>query len=233
MKKSGVVRSLHGYVVHELGQRIVGGKVKPGELLPREEALAESLQVSRTALREALKVLSVKGLIESRAGIGARVLEERCWSQFDADVLAWRFASMPTDDYFDKLVEMLEVIAPAAAATAARRRTPAQLAAIDEALKAMAASQTLDDWTAADLRFYDALLHATCNELFHSLFSVIESALETFFTRSSRKASNFKESLPNHRKVLDAISRQQPEAARKAMQAIIASSQANLQRNRA
>lgn len=230
MKKPGVVRSLHGYVVHELGQRIVGGKVKPGELLPREETLAESLQVSRTALREALKVLSVKGLIESRAGIGARVLEERCWSQFDADVLAWRCAAMPTDEYFGQLVEMLEVIAPAAAETAARRRTPAQWSAIDEAIKAMAAAQTLDEWADADLRFYDALLHATGNELFHSLFSVVESALAMFFTGAARHTGNFKDALPKHRKVLDAIWRQQPEAARKAMLAIIADSQAHLQR---
>ena len=119
MKKPIAVRSLYGHVMHEIGLRIVSGKVKPGEILPREETLAESLQVSRTALREALKVLSAKGLIESRTGVGARVLEERYWNQLDADVLAWRCASMPTDDFVDKLVEMREIIEPAAAAAAA------------------------------------------------------------------------------------------------------------------
>ena len=77
-----------------------------------------------------MKVLSAKGLIESRAGVGARVQEERYWNQLDADVLAWRCASMPTDDFVDKLVEMRELIEPAAAAAAARHRTAAQLAEI-------------------------------------------------------------------------------------------------------
>ncbi|GAB2538794.1 FadR/GntR family transcriptional regulator [Rhodanobacter koreensis] len=218
--------------MHELGQRIVSGKVKPGEILPREETLAESLHVSRTALREALKVLSAKGLIESRTGVGARVLEERSWNQLDADVLAWRCASMPTDDFVDKLVEMREIIEPAAAATAARRRTSVHLAAIDEAYKAMDAAQTLEEWTEADLLFHDAVLHATCNELLQSLFSVVETALGAFFALSARNASNFKYSLPHHQKVLEAIRRKQPEVARKAMHAMIVDSQANLQRSR-
>jgi DNA-binding FadR family transcriptional regulator len=232
MRRSSAVRSLHGQVMHELGHRIVSGKVKPGEILPREETLAESLQVSRTALREALKVLSAKGLIESRTGVGARVLEERYWNQLDADVLAWRCASMPTDDFVDKLVEMREVIEPAAAAAAARRRTPAQLTAIGEAFKAMEAAQTLEEWTEADLRFHDAVLRATCNELLQSLFSVVETALGTFFALSARNASNFRYSLPHHQKVLEAIRRKQPEVARKAMQVMIADSQANLRRSR-
>jgi DNA-binding FadR family transcriptional regulator len=232
MRKTSAVRSLYGHVMHELGQRIVGGKVKPGDVLPREETLAESLQVSRTALREALKVLSAKGLIESRTGVGARVLDKRHWNQLDADVLAWRCASMPTDDFVDKLVEMREVIEPAAAASAARRRTAEQLAAIDAAFRAMDEAQTLDEWTAADLQFHDAVLHATGNELLQSLFSVIETALGTFFTLSARTASNFKYSLPHHQKVLEAIRRKQPEVARKAMHSMIADSQANLQHSR-
>lgn len=73
MRKPNAVRNLYGHVMHELGLRIVSGKVQPGDVLPREETLAESLLVSRTALREALKVLSAKGLIESRTHAGA------CW----------------------------------------------------------------------------------------------------------------------------------------------------------
>jgi len=232
MKKPIAVRSLYGHVMHELGQRIVGGKVKPGDVLPREETLAESLQVSRTALREALKVLSAKGLIESRTGVGARVLEERYWNQLDADVLAWRCASMPTDDFVDKLVEMREIIEPAAAAAAARRRTAPQLVVIEEALNAMDAAQTLEEWSKADLEFHDAVLHATGNELMQSLFSVIETSLGTFFTLSARNATNFKYSLPYHQKVFEAIKRKQPEVARKTMQTMIADSHENLQRSR-
>jgi DNA-binding FadR family transcriptional regulator len=232
MKKPLAVRTLYGHVMHELGQRIVSGQVKPGEVLPREETLAETLGVSRTALREALKVLSAKGLIASRTGVGARVQEERYWNQLDADVLAWRCASMPTDDFVDKLVEMRELIEPAAAAAAARHRTAVQLTEIDAAYRAMDASQTLEAWNEADLRFHDAVLHATGNELLHSLFAVVETALSTFFSLSSRSASNFKYSLPYHQQVLEAIRKKQPEVARKAMLAMIADSRDNLRRSR-
>jgi DNA-binding FadR family transcriptional regulator len=232
MRKPNAVRTLYGHVMHELGQRIVSGRVRPGEVLPREETLASSLQVSRTALREALKVLSAKGLIESRAGVGARVLQERYWNQLDADVLAWRCASMPTDDFVDKLVEMREIIEPAAAAAAAIHRTAAQLSAIQAAFVLMDASTTLDEWAHADLVFHEALLHATGNELLMSLFSVIETALGMFFVLSARNVSNFKYSLPHHRRVMEAVAAQQPDAARKAMQAMIGDSQANLKKNR-
>ncbi|GLQ98097.1 FadR/GntR family transcriptional regulator [Dyella mobilis] len=230
--KATDARNLHGHVVREVGKRIVTGELKPGEVLPREEALAESMSVSRTALREALKVLTAKGLIEARPKIGTRVRPMEFWNQLDADVLSWRCASMPTDDFIDKLVEMREIIEPAAAAAAARKRTAAQLAKIDTAYHQMEASRTSDEWAVADLNFHDAVLQATGNELMISLFSVVESALGMFFVLSAQTAGDFKYSLPHHQKVLDAVRRQQPEVARKAMQAMIADSQANLHKRR-
>lgn len=225
-------RNLHGHVVRELGRRIVTGELPSGEILPREEVLADSMDVSRTALREALKVLAAKGLIEARPKIGTRVRKPEFWNQLDADVLSWRCASMPTDDFVDKLVEMREIIEPAAAAAAARKRTAAELGRIDTAYHQMEASRSSDEWAVADLAFHDAVLQATGNELMVSLFSVVESALGMFFVLSAQTAGDFKYSLPHHQKVLDAIRRQQPEVARKAMQNMIADSQANLHKRR-
>jgi DNA-binding FadR family transcriptional regulator len=229
VKKPGTARNLHGHVVQELGQRIVGGKVRPGEIFPREETLAESLHVSRTALREALKVLSAKGLIESRSGVGARVLDERYWNQLDPDVLAWRCASMPTDDFVHKLVQMRKIIEPAAAAAAASHRSEEQLASIEAALGLMEASTTLDEWADADLKFHDAVLRATGNELLSSLFTVIETALGTFFVLSARTTANFKYSLPYHQQAFHAIRDSDPKAASDAMLAMINDSEKNLQ----
>jgi DNA-binding FadR family transcriptional regulator len=230
--KATDARNLHGHVVRELGRRIVTGELRPGEVLPREDVLAESMDVSRTALREALKVLSAKGLIEARPKIGTRVRKVEFWNQLDADVLSWRCASMPTDDFIEKLVEMREIIEPAAAAAAARKRTAAQLAAIDTAYHQMDAARNSDEWAVADLSFHDAVLQATGNELMVSLFSVVETALGMFFVLSAQTAGDFKYSLPHHQKVLDAIRRQQPEVARKAMQNMVADSQANLHKRR-
>jgi DNA-binding FadR family transcriptional regulator len=231
MVKPMVVRSLHNQVIHELGRLIVSGELKPGDGLPREELLAERMNVSRTALREAMKVLSAKGLIQSRQKAGTRVRDTIYWNQLDADVLAWRCASMPTDDFVEKLAEMREIIEPAAGAAAARRRTAEQLARIEAAYAAMAAATDLDEWTEADLAFHEAMLHATNNELLVSLFSVIETALATYFVLSARTAANFKYSLPHHKKVLDAIRRRQPEVARKAMAKMVVDSRTNIRRH--
>jgi DNA-binding FadR family transcriptional regulator len=231
MVKPVASRGLHSLVVQQLGRLIVSGELAPGEGLPREEVLAERLNVSRTALREAMKVLVAKGLIESRQRTGARVREAVHWNQLDADVLAWRCASMPTESFVEKLVEMRELIEPGAAAAAARRRTEAQLAELKVAYEAMAASEDLDAWAEADLAFHETLLRATNNELMVSLFSVIETALGTFFLLSARNAANFKAALPHHGKVYEAIRRKQPEVARQAMLRMVGESRDNI-RNR-
>jgi DNA-binding FadR family transcriptional regulator len=221
-------RNLHGHVTHDLGVRIVSGQLRPGEALPREEILAEQMAVSRTALREAMRVLAAKGLVEARPKVGTRIREERYWQQLDADVLAWRCASMPTADFVKKLVEMREIFEPAAAALAARRCDAAQFESIETAYKAMEASRNSDEWAQADLQFHEAVLFATNNELMISLFSVVETALGSYFVLSARKSSDFKYSLPYHRKVYEAIRRRQPEVARRAMQQTILDSRAHI-----
>ncbi len=224
---------LHGHVVQELGQRIVRGELKPGEILPSEEVLATRMSVSRTALREAIKVLSAKGLIESRPKIGTRIREERHWSQLDADVLAWRCASMPTREFAQTLMQMREIIEPAAAALAAKFGSAAQIEDIERAFLAMEGAANIEQWTTADVAFHEAILLATNNPLLGSLFAVIETALATYFAISARSAKDFKYSLPHHHKVLEAIRKRQPEGARKAMQQMIADSNANVLGQRA
>jgi DNA-binding FadR family transcriptional regulator len=222
------VRNLHGHVTQELGARIVSGQLRPGDILPREETLAEQMAVSRTALREAMRVLSAKGLVEARPKVGTRVREERYWHQLDADVLAWRCASMPPADFIQKLVQMREIFEPAAAALAAQRCDAAQLRQIELAYRAMESAHNSDEWADADLQFHESVLVATNNELMISLFSVVETALGSFFVQSARKSGDFKYSLPYHRQVFEAIRRRQPELARQAMQQMIIDSRANM-----
>ncbi|WP_363800287.1 FadR/GntR family transcriptional regulator [Lysobacter firmicutimachus] len=226
------IRNLHSHVVQELGRKIVGGELKPGEILPREEVLAERMVISRTALRESLKVLNSKGLIETRQKTGSRVREKRYWNQLDADVLAWRCESMPTDDFVEKLSEMREIIEPAAAAAAAKHRDRKQLARIKSAYAAMDAARDLDAWTQADLEFHQGVLEATNNELMVSLFSVIETALGAYFALSASKVADFKYSLPQHLAVLEAIRLQRPTVAREAMLGIVVDSRTNIGRTK-
>lgn len=230
--KAGVAKNLHARVTEEIGESIVSGVLRPGDALPGEAVLAEQMSVSRTVLREALKVLAAKGLIETRQKTGMRVRAPRFWNHLDADVLGWRCASMPTDDFVEKLLEMREIIEPAAVMAAARRRDPDQLAAIVAALSDMEDAIDRDAWAQADLRFHEAVLIATNNELLSGLFSVIETALATFFVMSARTAKHFKYSLPHHRAVYEAIRRRRPNEAASAMRALIADSRANMRKAR-
>lgn len=209
---------------------IISGEIKPGELLPREEVFAQNMAVSRSALREALKVLGSKGLIETKQKAGTRVRDPRYWNQLDAEILAWRCASMPTEDFVDNLVEMREIIEPFASAAAAKRRTPEQLARIRSAYEDMDAAQDQDAWAKADLSFHEAVLDAANNELLGSLFSVIDTALGAYLLLSARKAADFKYSLPRHFAVYDAIRLKRPESAREAMHGMIVDSRANIKR---
>nr|WP_295383073.1 FadR/GntR family transcriptional regulator [Pseudoxanthomonas sp.] len=230
--KQIAVRNLYDQVIQAIGRMIVSGEIKPGELLPREEVLAQRMAVSRTALREGLKVLGSKGLIETRQKTGTRVREPRHWNQLDPDILAWRCASMPTEDFVEKLVEMREIIEPAAAAAASRRRSPEQLAKIKAAYEAMAAATDQDAWAEADLAFHECVLDATNNELMGSLFSVIDAALGAYFLLSAQTAADFKYSLPRHFDVYDAIRLKRPDAAREAMLGMIEDSRANIKGRR-
>lgn len=217
MNRSRSQRSLHGQVVHSLGLRIVRGDYAPGSNLPNEEILATNMEVSRTALREAVKVLTAKGLIESRPKVGTRVRAEEFWNSLDCDVLEWRCNSMPTGDFVRNLMEMREIIEPAAAALAATNRTKEHLATIENAYRAMDQAKEVDEWAVADLHFHQAILRATGNALLVPLSHVIATALETFFMMAARTAKNMKYSLPQHLAVLKAVHRKDSEAARQAM----------------
>src|SRR5262249_56146540 len=90
------LRGQHGRVVHTMGTRIAGGDLAPGEPLPTEEQLVGELGVGRSALREAMKVLGGKGLVESRTRAGTRVRPREAWHLMDPDVLGWPYRTAPT-----------------------------------------------------------------------------------------------------------------------------------------
>jgi DNA-binding FadR family transcriptional regulator len=229
--KPSLVRNRHSQIIQELGRQIVSGELKPGDVLMREESMAQHMSVSRTALRESLRVLASKGLIETRQKTGTRVREPRYWSHLDPDILAWRCETLPTQDFIDKLSEMREIIEPAAAASAAGRRSASQLARIRAAYQAMAAAQDMDAWARADLEFHESVLAATNNELMTSLFSVIETTLGTYFLISARKAAkDFKYSLPRHLAIYEAIKSKDRDLARQSMLDMIADSRDNMRR---
>ncbi|WP_313609604.1 GntR family transcriptional regulator, partial [Rhizobium sp.] len=83
-------RNSHAHVVSELGSAIVSGRIAEGSLLPNDAELSLRFGVSRTVLRETMKTLAAKRLVEPKAKVGTRVLDRSSWNFFDPDVLGWR-----------------------------------------------------------------------------------------------------------------------------------------------
>jgi DNA-binding FadR family transcriptional regulator len=211
-------RSLHGQVAHDLGGRIMCGELAPGAVLPNEADFSASLHVSRTALREAIKVLAAKGLVESRPKTGTRVRPRTDWNLLDPDVLAWQFAAGPFTRFIEDLFELRQMIEPQAAALAARRAGATEVERIEEAYLGMEkAGNDSDLWIDPDLRFHQAIIRATGNELLWPLGAIIETALATSFRLSSADWDGPIHSLPLHRAILDAIRERNPDAAQAAM----------------
>ena len=218
-------RSLHGQVANEIAQRIMSGEFAPGTILPNEADFSIKLKVSRTALREAIKVLAAKGLVESRPKIGTRIRPRDHWNMLDPDVLAWQFASDNVARFADDLFEVRQIIEPAAAALAAERANSEQLAAIERAYDDMeAAGEDLEASIEPDLRFHLSILAATGNELLVPLGALIETALASSIKLSGSEVSQQFYALPKHKAVLDAIRAGDANRARLTMRTLLVES---------
>lgn len=178
-------RNLHERIANRIGERIVGGLHPPGRALPTEIELCSSLSVSRSALREAFKLLAAKRLIVSRQKVGTLVRPQSDWNMLDPEVLAWHLRAAPTDGFVTGLFEVRKIVEPSAAALAAERRSAETLARIETALADMHRFQDgSGDLTAADLRFHQSILDATGNHFLASFGAVIESSLVASFQLS-------------------------------------------------
>ncbi|WP_030676409.1 FadR/GntR family transcriptional regulator [Streptomyces cellulosae] len=213
-------RGLHGQAVEEMGRRIIRGDYPPGSVL-HPDKLEEDLGVSKTVVREALRVLASKGLIESRQKRGTTIRPRADWNLLDSDLLRWQGSSAPTDRFLDDLAEVRAIVEPAGARLAAARRTDADLAAIRLALDAMAAAGTdAEAMVEADLAFHRALLDAAHNELLSRMEVVIEAGLR-IRDRIVHGAQHFSDSVPVHRELLRAIEAGDPDAAVSAVESLL------------
>lgn len=217
-------RGVHGQTVEALARRILGGDIPEGATLDLV-ALQSELDVSLTALRESLKVLAAKGMVDARQKRGTFVRARGDWNLLDADVLRWQFEGGRTTDadraLLRDLAEVRAVIEPAAVRLAAQRRTESDLVALDEALRAMDEDHSdAGHAVEADLAFHRALLDATHNELLERMEMVIESGL-AHRDRIVHSSPHSENPVPAHRAVLDAVREQDADAAEAAMRALL------------
>jgi DNA-binding FadR family transcriptional regulator len=221
--RRGTGRRLHGAIANKLGRAILGGEYAPGDRLEGEVVFAESLDVSRTAYREAVQVLVAKGLVESKPKAGTRVLPRNRWNLLDPEVLAWAFSGQPHMDFVRDLFELRSIIEPAAARLAAERRDRADLKVMKDALTAMR-QHTLatDAGRSADRDFHDAVLHATRNDALIVLSASIGAAVSWTTVFKQRGEPLPRNAIPDHVRVYDAIAAGDADGAAEAMRALVA-----------
>jgi DNA-binding FadR family transcriptional regulator len=213
---------LHHSLAQDIGARILRGEFVPGSLLPNEAKWCDSYGVSRTAVREAIKMLAAKGLIVSRPKIGSRVRPREAWNLLDRDVLAWYWAASDRHHFLSNVQQMREMLEPEVTALAALNHTAPQLAAIETAYRGMVAATTTRDWNVNDVKFHLAVLGAAGNELLVPLGFLIESALSNMFDYIATQKEELRAALPLHEAILIAIRRRSPVAARRAARVLLA-----------
>lgn len=219
-------RGVHGQTVETLARRVLSGAIPEGATLDLP-ALQSELDVSLTALRESLKVLAAKGMVDARQKRGTFVRARADWNLLDADVLRWQFAEGTSSGadlgLLRHLGEVRGIIEPAAVRLAAERRTEDDLQALEAALTAMATVEGTGGpghAVEADLAFHRALLAATHNELLERMEMVIESGL-AHRDEIVHSSPHGEDPVPSHRAVLDAVRAQDQDAAERAMRALL------------
>ncbi|BBD96574.1 FadR family transcriptional regulator [Sphingobium amiense] len=218
----GPGRRLHGAIAHRLGTAILSGRYQPGDTLPGEVAFAEELEVSRSAYREAVQVLTAKGLVESRPKAGTRVLPRNRWNLLDPEVLAWAFTGEPDVQFVRDLFELRSIVEPAAARLAAQRRDRDDLKLMKDALAAMRRhTLATDAGRAADRDFHNAILNATRNDAIQVLSASIGAAVNWTTQYKQRARALPRNPIPDHVRVYDAIAAGDAQGAAEAMGALV------------
>ncbi|WP_413988679.1 FadR/GntR family transcriptional regulator [Labrys okinawensis] len=214
---------VHDSVVRTLGGWVLGGRYRPGDTLPREDELATSFGISRTSVREAIKVLSAKGLLETRPRIGVKVRQREEWRMLDPAVLSWHPDLSHDRELVASLMEARRIIEPAAAELAARRGSAADLAEIEAAYLGMESSipHDLDACCEADLAFHRGVIAASHNIVLRSLIGTIETALKATFMLTTSLMEDQARTLSVHKAVLDAIRFRDTAGARGAMNRLL------------
>lgn len=207
---------LYEQVVEQIEQQILRGNLRHGDRLPTERELAEQFHVSRTVVREAVKALREKGLVQGYQGRGTFITNGTARAVRHSLGLMMQIsaAKSATD-----LAEVREILEPEIAALAARRATKQDLVAIQRAVAIM--DTTLDDADAfveADLQFHLTLAQATQNPLISTLINPIVDLLREERKRTFKHGGAAR-GQAHHKKISDAIMRRDAEAARAAMRA--------------
>jgi len=186
-----------------------------GSTLPRENDLCERYGVSRTVIRESLKILESKGMVRGRSRVGTVVCGKDEWNILDAQVLEWIGERIFEFDLLNCILEARRAIEPVAAEFAAERATVQEIADLERAWQAMRdGERDVAGFTDADVAFHTCLLKASHNQVFLQLVGIIQAALKFSLHASNEAAERRDEAIDIHRELVEALRMRDKAAAR-------------------
>jgi DNA-binding FadR family transcriptional regulator len=213
-------KNLSQRMTSELGRAIVCGEYPRDKSLPTEAALCEKFGVSRTAVREAIKMLTAKGLISSKPKQGIRILPEEKWNILDTEMLSWALQANPSLSVLKEFTQMRMAVEPEACALAARHATPDRLASIESALVRMEQAVADNDPVAeleADIDFHVAILYATENRFYIRMRDFTRTALNVSIRHTTPVIDNPESIVEEHARIFNAIKSGNAERAKNSM----------------
>ena len=214
-------KNLNAQTIDALGKRIVKGHYKEGEKLPIEPELCDEYGVSRPIVREATKALVAKGLLLSKPKVGTIVQGKKRWNLLDADVLSWVTQSLPESEFLDMLFEARLAIEPSAAAIAVDKATDDDIEAIGNAFFDMKSAPTIADSIEPDIRFHQAILDATHNDVISYIGHTLHNALAVSISLTSWHEDIHQAALKRHEAVYKAIASRKRNAAERAVRNLL------------
>ncbi|MDX1304275.1 FadR/GntR family transcriptional regulator [Photobacterium sp.] len=210
-----VNRNLSYKLAESIGQRILQGETKPGDILPGEVELGEMYGVSRTAVREAIKMLAAKGMVLPRPRIGTRVLPKRNWNYLDQDLLAW----LNFDEHCELVAEFQQVrltLEPEAAALTALNASDSdrdELQALMQEMHSLGKHFDQNKWIEVDTRYHQLIYFASGNHFISPFGNLFKAVFENYFRIITRDRLL---KLDIHQRIVDGIIARDPDAARRA-----------------
>lgn len=198
-------KSQHGHMVHELGSQIVSGQLAPNARIPHEKELIDRYGVSRPVVREAIRVLSAKGLVQSKPRTGTLVRPRAEWHLLDPDVMLWLIKNDESRDFFSSLVSLRRIMEPEMAAVAAGVANEYDIRAIEEAYNRLEEARSIDQRVQADTDFHSSIAAATHNELMVHLCKMLLLPISESIKISSQRPNDAQFTLPRHKAILTAI----------------------------
>ncbi|MBD1577935.1 FadR family transcriptional regulator [Vibrio sp. S11_S32] len=205
---------IHVFIAQQVAAQIISGKLTTGSKLPNELELCKDFGVSRTALRESIKLLSSKGLISSKPKVGTFVQDRKHWHFLDPQLLEWIKDCEDPETFLQQFLGLRKAIEPAACALSAIFATSDQKQQLTEHFDAMmqaSLNQDVNAWTLADLQFHSLIFQSTANDFFTPFGNLLTTVYQCFFTHSSVRGHFC---IKEHRAVYQAIIKGQATEAR-------------------